>query len=170
MAVPVNQMPEGIPEPQAPAGPAPIQQGNTSHEAFYDKLRQAQGKIEVVQNVLGRLMGLGDTVTQEDVIKGASKIVSSGVSPEGMAAMLADMPDKQELLGPWIAQHKATFDKQDAAISQMAGQVRHQMGVEALQGAMGGGATPEPPPATSMPSMGNLGPQAGPSAANSLME
>lgn len=160
-----SDMPEGIPEPQM-QGPAPIQQGSMAHEAFYDKLQQAQGKIDVVQNVLGQLMQMGDMVTQEDVIKGASRIVSAGVSPEGMASLLADMPDKQEMLGPWLMEHKATFDKQEQAIKALSGSVRHQMGAEAMGQLLGQQSAP---PAVA-PSAGALGPQPALADGNSLME
>lgn len=99
----------------------------------YGKLQEARGKMDVIQNALAKLMSMGDMVKQEDVIKAAGKIVAAGVDAKGIAAMLADMPDKGELLAPWIAQHKEQIDQKEQQLDEVTHSVRHQLGVQSMQ-------------------------------------
>jgi len=99
----------------------------------YGKLQEARGKMDVIQNALAKLMSMGDMVKPEDVIKAAGRIVAAGVDAKGIAAMLADMPDKGELLAPWIAQHKEQIDQKEQQLDEVTHSVRHQLGVQSLQ-------------------------------------
>lgn len=108
----------------------------------FDKLLEARGKMDVIQNLLSKLVDMGDMVTQEDVIKAASKIVASGVDAKGVAAMLADMPEKGELLAPWLQQHKEQIDAKEQQLTQVTEDVRHHMGVSALQQLLQGQEAP----------------------------
>lgn len=129
-----NQMLNAEMQRQQNSGEAPAQ-GNSppALDFAYDRLREARGRMDTIQNVLGGLVKMGDMVTQEDVIKAASKIVASGVDAKGMAAMLADMPEKGELIAPWLAQHAQQINAKEQQLNEVLGSVQHHMGVQAVR-------------------------------------
>lgn len=133
-----NQMLNAEMQRQQNASEAPAM-GNSppTLDFAYDRLREARGRMDTIQNVLGGLVKMGDMVTQEDVIKAASKIVAAGVSPEGMASMLADMPEKSELIAPWLAQHAEQINAKEQQLDEVMGTVQHHMGVQAMRQLMG---------------------------------
>lgn len=127
-----------------------------SLDVAYGKLREARGRMDVIKNVLGKLVSMGDMVTQEDVIKSASKIVAAGVEPKGIAAMLADMPEKGELIAPWLAQHQEEIAQKEQQLDSVMGEVQHHMGTEAMRQLMGQQDAPQQG-ASPSPDMGPLG-------------
>jgi hypothetical protein len=90
------------------------------------------------QNALGevqQLQALGDTVTPENVIQGAGKLVAAGESPQQMAALLADMPQGSgEVLQGWLAQHAQQLQAALAQLKPYHKDAAHQLGVNALHG------------------------------------
>jgi len=132
-----------VPQSSAPS-PNPPSLGTA-----YGKLQEARGKMDVIQNALAKLMSMGDMVKPEDVVKAAGRIVAAGVDAKGIATMLADMPDKGELLAPWIAQHKEQIDQKEQQLDEVTHSVRHQLGVQSLQQLMS--------QIQSQPSMNNAG-------------
>lgn len=155
--------PQGQGQPQGQGGPTPAGAAGApdslSHiEASYDKLRSAQGMLAKVRNGLDSLVTLGDTVTQDDVIKVAGKLVGAGLTPGGMASLLAEMPENPEQLMMWISQHDQDVTQREQQLNQMTDQFRHELGVQAMRKAMGaqppgsGAQTPQAQPSQPMPS------------------
>lgn len=126
---------DGAPMAGAP-GAAPAQSEDALSSA-YTKLKEARGRMDAIQDALGKLVDMGDSVTEEDVVKSAGKIVAAGVAPEGMAALLADMPQKPELLAEWLGQHKMEIDQKEAQLDDATDTVRHELGAQALRELMG---------------------------------
>lgn len=125
--------------PQAAGSPGdamPAQQAQAptleNISAAYDKLMEATKKMARIRSGLDGLVALGDTISTEDVVKSAGKMVAAGMTPEGMATVLADMPEKPEQLMEWIGQHDADVRKREADLSAMTKQVRHQLGTMAM--------------------------------------
>lgn len=128
-------MPGMILAPQAQAAPQATgpQDSMDNVQASYDKLKSGQAMLGKVRNGLDGLMKLGDTVSTEDVVKTAGNLVAAGLTPEGMATLLSEMPEKSEQLQEWIAQHDQDVNKRMADIDKMTDQYRHQLGVEGMQ-------------------------------------
>lgn len=116
-----------------------------AHAGLLDSVHQdAQNRYAATGKALGHMvqMGeemaalakLGDTVTPEDVISGAGKIVAQGgASPVALAGLLADMPQGGGPgLAAWVAGHAQTLTANVQQISAMHNQNRHQLGVAAL--------------------------------------
>lgn len=135
------QAPQQQAAPQT-AGPIAPQDSMDNVQASYDKLRSGQAMLGKVRNGLDGLMKLGDTVSTEDVVKAAGNLVAAGLTPEGMATLLAEMPEKSEQLQEWIAQHDQDVNKRMADIDKMTDQYRHQLGVEGMQRLLANGGQP----------------------------
>lgn len=161
------------PQPQAPQIDPRSQPDNLDHlEASFDKLQSAQGMLSKVRNGLDSLVKLADTVTQDDVVKVAGKLVASGMTPEGMASLLSEMPEQPEQLMQWIAQHDQQVNQRIEETNKMADLFAHQMGVEGvkrlLSNGTGGAASPQEPTAqpqnalAGAPAAGDMSPMAPP--------
>jgi hypothetical protein len=120
------QAPQGAPAPQAPPTLDQV-------SAAYDKLKAGQQMLDKVRKGLDTLVKLGDTISQEDVIKVAGKLVAAGLTPEGMATLLSEMPEKSEMLQEWIAKHDQDVTQREQQLNQMTDQYRHQMGAMAME-------------------------------------
>lgn len=100
---------------------------------MYQKLKEAQGKAASIRQELDQLVKKGDLVTQEDVTKGATKLVAAGMSAGELAGLLADMPPDGEALQGWLVQHDLALRANEAKLNQQAGITRHDLGVGALR-------------------------------------
>jgi hypothetical protein len=109
----------------------------TQHDqarARFEQLAASRDTLDKVRGELGTLSDLGDTVTPEDVIKGAGKLVAHGLSPSAMAQLLAQMPDGGgEALQGWLAQHQADLGQREAQLEPLLAQARHEMGLAGLR-------------------------------------
>ena len=75
-------------------------------KAKFDQTSSAKRRTQGALTELEQLQALGDTVTPENIIQGAGKLVASGESPQQMAALLADMPQGScQVLQGWLSQH-----------------------------------------------------------------
>lgn len=128
---------DGTPMAPSPSGIPQEPQGEGQLVGAYAKLKEARGRMDVIQNVLGKLVELGTNVSPDDVVDSAGKIVAAGVSPEGMASMLAEMPEQPELLAAWLAEHKGVIDQKEKELDLVTRNVQHEMGVQALRGLLG---------------------------------
>jgi hypothetical protein len=84
------------------------------------------------------LTKLGDTVTPEDVISAAGRVVGHGVDAKGMATILADMPPMggQGLAG-WLMMHDQAITQQEAHAETLQAILQHRMGQAALRAIAG---------------------------------
>lgn len=130
-------MPQGAPapiaEPQAEPAGAPQA---PDMMAQYDKLRSAGAMIDVSIEGLIRLAELGDTIEQSDVVRESGVLVAKGIDSAAMASMLAEMPEKGDLLQEWIQGHLADMAQRQAQLQFVTRAVRQQIGVGAMQGLM----------------------------------
>ncbi|MCK9361728.1 hypothetical protein M0Q28_05930 [Patescibacteria group bacterium] len=124
-------------------------------QAKYSKLSSARDMLDAVQEQMDGLAVKYDTVSPEDVVTSAGKLVAAGLAPEAMAGMLADMPDNSQALQDWVAQHQKDVAARSEQLDALLGETRHQMGVVGLRQLMQrpGEIAPEAAP----PQMGPLG-------------
>jgi len=124
-------------------------------QAKYSKLSSARDLLDAVQEQMDGLAAKYDTVSPEDVVTSAGKLVAAGLAPEAMAGMLADMPDNSQALQDWVAQHQKDVAARSEQLDAMLGETRHQMGVVGLRQLMQ--KPGEIAPAEASPQMGALG-------------
>jgi hypothetical protein len=106
--------------------------------AHYSALAKADKMASVARKQLDKLSGMGDSVSPEDVIDSAGKMVASGIDPMQMAGVLADMPEGSgEALAGWVAQHAKAAEVKYAQLQQALAASRHAMGVAALHDLVG---------------------------------
>lgn len=166
------QMPAaGAQAPSAP--PAPASRPPTLDEALKG-LVEARHRMDVVREQLDHLMKLGDMVKPEDVVESAGKAVAEGVSPEGMAAMLSEMPEQPEQLAEWIAQHDQEIRVKEQQLTEVTQVVSHKLAVQGFRQLMQHGPQAESisGPQTYSPQVPNVSQEAqaaAPPPSNALM-
>lgn len=107
-------------------------------KAQYNKLKKADNQLKALTEGLTRLAKLADTITAEDVVDEAAKIIKHGISSEQMASILADMPaDGGEALAGWVKQMLEVVTGNRAKLAPALAAARHQMGVAALHSIIG---------------------------------
>jgi hypothetical protein len=135
----LDQQGSGPPGPPSadPSGPHPLISGMTAlHDmtrAKYDKLAEAKGLLEKVKKELLPLAKMGDTVSQDDVIKAAGKIVGHGLGAGAVAGLLADMPQDGQPLAAWVAQHLLGIQQREQQLAPVLTGIQHELGVHSLQ-------------------------------------
>lgn len=110
-------------------------------EAQHDAARAKLQKVEEiasrqrsVREQLEHLTTLGDLVSEEDVVKSASKIVATGVPPMAVATLLSDMPTTGgEALASWIAGQEQQFAAKEQQLNQVLSTMRYETGLAALR-------------------------------------
>ena len=113
---------------------AALSQAHDMARSRFLKTGQVMDRVDKIRTELTTLAKLGDTVTPEDVIKGAGKLVASGMDPMQMASLLADMPTNGGVaLANWVAQHAQAMTQKEAQFGQVHAQARHESGVAALR-------------------------------------
>lgn len=71
------------------------------------QLTQSRDRLNLINQNLGSLSNLGDTVTRDNVIDVAGKLVSDGtIDARKMALMLKDMPNGGPALAQWVQQRQ----------------------------------------------------------------
>lgn len=143
--VPTNPGPE-VQEAQPSAGlggspPQPDGSAMTSHyhggqeeaAARYQKMMEAKRKLDATRTQMDWLLGLGDTVTTEDLVVAAGKLVAQGLGAVAMAGLLADAPEAGEALQTWVQQQEVQIQQREAQAQQALDTTRHEMGVAALK-------------------------------------
>ena len=169
-AAPMQPQPAPAPAVGASGAPPSLETQHDQLVAKYSKATEARAMLDKVRLQMDSLAKLGDSVTPEDVIKSAGKLVAAGLEPNAMASLLADMPQNAEALQSWIASHDQQVTQREQQLDQVHGAIQHQMGATGLRllmqnkakemmagaGAMGGGGTA--PAAGSNPLGGALAP------------
>jgi len=96
-----------------------IQQAWDNADAQYKQLGESAKRMEAVRREMDALMKLGDTITVEEVIKGAGALVGAGFSPQVLAGMLAQMPTTGgQGLAAWVQQQDQQARQMEARLHQ----------------------------------------------------
>lgn len=132
----------------------------------FDDLKDVDAQLKRGRSILDDLIAKGDTVTVDDVVKSAGKMVAAGFEPKGMAGLLATLPPNapagtqgpaNPALQAWVQQRADALTALEAKAAQSLTMAAHDMGVHALR-AIAGHSIQEPPPMppqlTAMPQMG----------------
>ncbi len=123
-----------------PPGPSPMEQhfssGLDKAQQQYTKMKGAVKLLGNVRKEMDKLVGLADTVTQDDVVEASAKIVAAGVGATAMAGLLAQMPDSGEALQAWVAQFDQGVAQREAQAQRALDLTRHHLGMVAFRGIM----------------------------------
>lgn len=132
---PAGNQPDA-PAPSVPDGHGPVEQAvgqaHANASGQLAKLTQAKRNIANIRGEMETLTKLGDSVTPEDVIKGAGMVVGKGGDPMQLAGLLADMPQGGEALQGWLQQHDQQMTQNEQQVDQLLAQARHSAGSAAL--------------------------------------
>jgi len=104
------------------------------NKAVYRKLQQAKATFDHIRVEMDKLVEMGDTVSPEDVVAAAGRVVGHGVPAGDMASLLAQMPTMAgQGLAAWLAQQDQAVRAQEMHIDQVREIAQHRMGVSAFR-------------------------------------
>src|SRR5271167_2300274 len=113
---PLASAPAGIPATGS-TGSSMLDSLEANHNqmaAQASKAKEAARMSKLAVAEFDKLTQLGDTVSPDDVIQAASKMVASGGDPAALAGSLADMPaNGGAALAAWVQQRDAMGRQQD---------------------------------------------------------
>lgn len=138
-----------------------LRQAHDTSKAQFGKLAEARGMLDRARVELESLGKLGDMITQEDVIKGAGKLVAAGLSPMALAKLLSDMPEKSEPLAAWVQGHAQQLAAREAQLDPVLAQARHGLGVTAMRSLLVHQLVPQGQGPGQMPAGAGVSPAAG---------
>lgn len=128
-----------------PAGPpaAPpmeaLQAIHGQNKAQFKALDKASAMSKILEQELGKLLKMGDAVSQDDVLEGMAKLVSKGADPKALTALMAGgpngappMPDGGAPLAAWLEQQSQTLQQHQAQLQPMTALAGHKMAVSAM--------------------------------------
>lgn len=101
--------------------------------ARFNKVSQSMQMLEAVRKEFDKLTAMGDTVSMDDVIKGAGVLVSRGLSAPAIAGILADAPDNPQALQAWVSRLDNAVIQQTAQREMELKLTRHAMAVAGLK-------------------------------------
>lgn len=130
-------MPPGLSPPTPQSAPGPVDSVSKVHgvaQARLAKTTEASNLLGDIHSELSKLSDLGDTVTQDDIVKSAGKLVAAGIPPNTLASLLSDMPAEGPGLGVWVQDHLATITQRQAQLAPIHAIAGHDVGVAALHG------------------------------------
>lgn len=139
--------------------PDHAQELTTQHRkisAQYYALKKAAILAEHIRDAFDQLEDLQDTVTTENVLDAAAKLVAKGGDPAALAQVLSTMPQGGGAgLEVWIQHQEEQFTQQEAQLQQMLGVLQHELGVSALHQLAADGlrspdSAPVPPPTSNL--------------------
>lgn len=145
----------------APSGGTqnPLEMMDKAHQmakAMFDFTGKQLSQNTVVVDGLKGLVQKSDTVTREDVIETAGKILGkSGMTANQLATVLADMPQDGQGLAQWLQGHLAQRQQFGERFMMMHSLSRHEMGTSAMRLLMAHHAVGNMPPGASGDSTGN---------------
>jgi hypothetical protein len=138
------QQPGGIAPPQAPDGIHPdIAQGHQTLLALFNQSSKAMQRLAHFESALDPLLKMGDTVTPEDVVTAAGRVVAKGEDPAMLASVLADMPEGPGALAGWLRQHTQQLAQARAQAEPVHEALRHRLGVSSLHALMSMSLNPQ---------------------------
>lgn len=110
-------------------------------------LKHRMGLMEHVKQGLAGLVKKGTSLTEDDVVNEASKLVAAGLKPDAMAALLSQMPEKPQELQDWVAKYAGMAEQRELQLESQMKEARHTAGVAGvmkLAGLLNGqGASPQ---------------------------
>lgn len=109
-----------------------LQGEHSQASAQYAKLQQQQKMQQLVRGQMDSLVGLGDTISQDDVIKASGRLVTGGMDAVAVAGLLAQMPPDGEALQAWVGKTDQVLQQRQQQLAPQLALARHQMGVSAL--------------------------------------
>lgn len=115
-------------------GPTDLHTLHSYNKLVHQKLVTADRILNAIRGEMDKLSLMQDTVTPEDVIAAAGRVVGHGVPARELASLLADMPSQAgQGLAAWVAQQDQALSQQEAHVSQMKEIAQHRMGVSAVR-------------------------------------
>lgn len=133
---PLAPMPQPVVQSTLPFAHSPLeatmQKAHSAASAQVTKLTEARNIQDHMRTTIEGLAGMGDSVTPEDVIKGAGSIVSKGGDAMALAGLLADMPQGGQALSSWLAQNESKLQASEQQLNQQLALARHDAGSAAL--------------------------------------
>ena len=135
---PGDRAPDNMTPPRGGSGRAgPMDELMAAHDhakAVYGQVTKARNLPDHMRREMDDLTRKGDTVSPEDVIAAAGRIVGHGAGAREMATILSSMPTQSgQGLAGWLAQQDVGIRNQEAHVIQMQALSQHQMGVAALR-------------------------------------
>ena len=126
-------------------------------KAVYQKITSADRMLTRIREEMDKLTNMGDTISPEDVVAAAGRVVAHGVPAREMATLLAGMPTQAgQGLASWIAQQNVAVQQQEAEVARVREIALHKMGVSAVRAMAAGDVMNQATRASSM--MGPLAP------------
>lgn len=103
-------------------------------KSLYQTVTKSRNMLDHLRREMDSLTQMGDTVTPEDVISAAGRVVGHGVPAKELATILADMPPMGgQGLAAWLTAHDASITQQEQHVAQMQALTQHQMGQASLK-------------------------------------
>jgi len=103
-------------------------------KAIYQKTVHARSMLDHIRTELDKLTNMADSVSPEDVIGAAGRLVGHGIPAKEMATLLADMPTNAgQGLAAWVGMHDQNARQQEAEVDRITHMARYQMGLAAFR-------------------------------------
>lgn len=105
----------------------------TRNKSMYADIGQNLKKLDAIRKSLSDLQDKQDTVTMQDVVSEAGKLVTKGLDPMALAGVLADAPQEGggEALGGWVASHAMQAATAEQQMIQQRNMARLNMAMSA---------------------------------------
>lgn len=133
------QLPEG---PLRGAGEAflrdrqknPFQAQHDLNKAIHNQVTREMVMLDHIRREMDHLVSKGDTVTPQDVIGAAGRVVGHGMGTREMATLLSDMPTQAgQGLAAWLMVHDANIRQAEAQVRHAKALAQHAVGVSAMR-------------------------------------
>jgi len=111
----------------------PLTDAHDTSKATFNKLAESRSLLDKVRVEMTTLSKLGYLVTEEDVIKGAGKLVAAGLSPMALAKLMSDLPDNGPGIGAWLSSHASAIATREAQLTPVLEAARHSLSVSAMR-------------------------------------
>jgi hypothetical protein len=119
----------------------PLDEVDAQHDyakSVYDTITKARTMLEHMRREMDGLTRMGDTITPNDVIQAAGRVVSHGVNAHELAGIMVDMPTQSgQGLAAWVAQQDALIQQQEVHTEMIQSIARQKMGVAAIRAIAG---------------------------------
>lgn len=120
--------------PDQPSGPTDLHRMHDYNKATYTKLTESDNMLRHIREELDKLTEMADTVTPQDVIGAAGRLVGHGIPAREMATLLSDMPlGAGQGLASWLQMHDASVRQQETHVEQTMRIAGHRMAVSAMR-------------------------------------
>lgn len=110
-----------------------LQMAHGQIKSNYGKIKDMSVLLGHIRTEMDNLAQMGDAVSVDDVVKSAGRLVAHGVTPMGMATILAEMPPGGEALRQWIAEKDLMIGQREQEAKLALGGLRHELGTTSLR-------------------------------------